>query len=65
MTTKQNWFETLYLALESENLTDKWEFGRNIAYAENVRIISEDGTLISIFRNNNGLYERPIHYSTI
>jgi hypothetical protein len=58
---KQNWFNTLNEALNSENLIELWPFGRNISYGENVRIVVED-RLISIFRNDNGMYERPVHY---
>jgi hypothetical protein len=32
---KQNWFDTLNQALESENLVDKWQFGLNIDYGQN------------------------------
>ena len=58
---KQNWFETLNQSLESENLIDYWEFGLNISYGQTVRIVS-NGKLISITRNSNGLYERPVNY---
>ena len=69
---KQNWFETLNQALESENLVDFWPLGTNISYGETVRltvILKEpEGRkrgvyrLISIFRETNGLYERPVTY---
>ena len=59
--SKQNWFETLNAALQSENLIDCWPIGMNINYGQNLRIIT-DNELISIYRENNGLYERPIHY---
>ena len=64
---KQNWFETLNAALESENLVDFWELGVNISYGQTVRIHSNDGKkirMISVTRANNGLYERPVHYLT-
>ena len=61
---KQNWFETLNASLESEGLVDKWELGLNISYGENVRMISSDGTLISVYRDDRGKYERPVFYST-
>jgi hypothetical protein len=64
MNRKQNWFPTLQSSLESEGLVDKWELGLNISYGQTVRMISTDGTLISIFRENDGRYERPVHYST-
>ena len=59
---KQNWFETLNQSLESENLTDSWPLGLNISYGENVRFTTDNGVHISVFRENNGRYERPIHY---
>ena len=65
MITKQNWFETLNQALESEGLIDFWELGRNISYGETVRFTTDCGRLISVFRETNGLYERPITYSTL
>jgi len=64
-TYKQNWFETLNSALESEGLVDEWELGLNISYGETVRMTSETTNgqrLISVTRKNNGLYERPVHY---
>jgi len=58
----QNWFETLYAALASEGLIDTWPLGCNIGYGENVRVHTDD-KLISIFRNTDGRYERPVHYA--
>lgn len=66
--SKQNWFETLNQALASENLIELWPLGSNISYGENVRHIVGDGKeqqLISVFRENDGRYERPIHYHTM
>lgn len=63
---KRNWFETLNAALESEGLVELWELGRNISYGENVRIVVDDGSkhgkTICIYRDDRGMYERPIHY---
>ena len=65
-TSKQNWFPTLNAALESEDLIDQWPFGRNISYGETASVHTEDETghprLISIYRNEDGMYERPVHY---
>ena len=61
---KQNWFPTLNQALEAENLIDLWPFGLNVSYGENVRFTTECGRLVTIFRETNGMYERPVHYST-
>lgn len=60
---KPNWFPTLQAALESEDLVDQWELGVNISYGQTVRLTSADGTeLISVYRETNGMYERPVHY---
>lgn len=60
---KQNWFETLNAALESEGLVDQWPTGRNISYGQTVRVTSNDGErLISVTRETDGRYERPVHY---
>lgn len=61
------WFNTLNEALESELLTELWPLGTNINYGETVRIHVEDGNkirMISVYRNDEGLYERPTHYLT-
>lgn len=59
--SKQNWFETLNQSLESENLINYWPLGLNISYGETVRFVA-DGRLISVTRENDGRYERPVHY---
>jgi hypothetical protein len=63
---KPNWFKTLNAALESENLLDTWPIRSSIAYGETFSYTYEDGTryghFVSVYRNENGLYERPVHY---
>jgi hypothetical protein len=61
---KKNWFETLNSALESEGLVDFWPLGVNLSYGESYRFTTECGKHISIFRETDGRYERPIHYQT-
>lgn len=61
---KQNWFPTLNAALESEDLIGFWELGLNVSYGQNVRFTTECGKHISVYRENDGRYERPIHYQT-
>mgnify|MGYP000044087677 FL=1 len=61
--SKQNFFKSLNEALESEGLVEKWPLGSNINYGDTVRHIV-DGTLISVYRDERGMYERPIHYKT-
>lgn len=67
-TPKQNWFNTLNDALEAEGLVSSWEITfPPIQYNETRTYTWQDGSkyghLVSIYRNESGLYERPIHYS--
>lgn len=61
----QNWFKTLSEALESEGIAHMWNM-RPIAYDQTVSLTYDDGTryghYVSVYRDSNGLYERPIHY---
>lgn len=59
----QNWFPTLNAALEAEDLVAAWPTGVNIAYDQNVGLAS-GGRWISVYRDNGGRYERPVHYAT-
>mgnify|MGYP003129029524 FL=1 len=64
----QIYFPTLAQALESENLEDSWLiYYEGIDYGETRRYIYEDGSkrgrLVSIYRDDSGRYERPIHYT--
>jgi hypothetical protein len=72
---KQNWFNTLNESLESEGLVELWPMSSNIQYGQTVRHIVETGKLkgkrqtpelmfISVYRDERGLYERPVHYVT-
>lgn len=62
---KQNWFNTLNEALLSEDLLETWEhFWSPIKYGETRSYVSND-VFISIYRDENGKYERPIHYKTL
>lgn len=60
---KQNWFNTLNEALDSENLLDSWEITNPpINYGETRRYVWQDGSkygrLVSIYRDNiSGKYE--------
>jgi hypothetical protein len=62
---KQNWFSTLNETLQSEDLTNLWPLGLNIGYGETARFTTDCGRLISVFRETNGLYERPVHYKAL
>jgi hypothetical protein len=61
--TGQNWFETLNEALDSEALTELWPLGLNINYDE-TKGLASGGRWIAVTRDNQGRYERPIHYLT-
>lgn len=63
MKAKQNWFSTLNEALAAEGLVELWLLGTNIAYGETVDVTVE-GRYISIYRDQDGRYERPVHYNT-
>ena len=60
---KKNWFPTLNDALEAEGLVDRWPMGCNINYGQTQEVVS-GGKIISVYRDENGLYERPVHYAT-
>ena len=64
-THKQNRFQTLSEALESEGISHMWHW-RPIAYGETVSLTYDDGTryghYVSVYRDETGLYERPVHY---
>ena len=58
-----NWFNTLNESLSSENLVESWPLGVNIRYNETVQVVDK-GVFISVYRDERGFYERPIHYKT-
>ena len=63
---KQNWFETLNAALESEDLVSSWTSTGSMSYGEALRYTFEDGSRngrqVCLYRSDSGLYERPVHY---
>lgn len=63
-----NFFPTLNAALESEGLLDTWEpTWPPLRYNETRQYDYDDGTRfghhVSIYRDERGQYERPVHYS--
>ena len=65
---RQNWFETLSQALESEGLEGTWSCFNSISYGETVRYCEKINGVtnsIVISRDDKGRYERPIHYKCI
>lgn len=65
---KQNFFETLNAALDAEGLVDSWNpTNAPIQYGETRQWSWDDGTRhgrwVSVYRDEQGRYERPVHYS--
>lgn len=65
---KQNWFNTLNEALEAEGLLESWDISYpSIKYGETFSFTWYDGSkyghYVSIYRNEQGRYERPVHYN--
>jgi len=62
----QNKFNTLQEALDAENIAHMWDYSP-INYNETRSLTYDDGTryghYVTIYRDERGLYERPIHYS--
>lgn len=59
----QNYFETLSEALESEGLADLWPITASVPYGAAVGL-ARNGRWFSIYRDERGRYERPVHYET-
>ena len=64
-----NWFTSLHEALISENLLEVMGdhlITGGINYGQTHSFTVDDGSkygyFISIYRNEHGIYERPIHY---
>lgn len=66
--SRPNWFNTLNEALLSENLLHMWDGCTfpSIEYGETRSWKFDDGTryghFVSIYRETDGRYERPVHY---
>lgn len=64
---KANWFQTLNEALESEDLLDAWEPTWSPIMQGDYRAWTYDdgskyGRWVSVYRAEDGRYERPVHY---
>lgn len=63
-------FDTLNEALDSINGLDLialWPLGTNVNYSETQQVIVGEGKkerLISVYRDNKGMYEGPVTYLT-
>ena len=65
---KQNWFSTLNDALDAEGLVEAWDMSFSpIAYGETRTWTWQDGSkyarLVSVYRDERGMYERPVNYA--
>jgi len=58
-----NFFNTLNEALDAEEIVPLWPLGSNISYGQTVSHVT-DGIFVSVYRDERGMYERPIHYKT-
>ena len=58
-------YKTLSDSLESENIAHMWD-GRPIAYDQTIELTYDDGTryghYVSVYRDERGMNEQPIHY---
>lgn len=61
---KRNYFETLADALDAESLNDVWPIGVNVNYGQAIGL-AVNGRWISVYRDDSGRYERPVHYATL
>lgn len=64
----RNWFPTLNAALEAEGLLDAWVCDwPPIRYGETFSFTFDNGTryghFVTIYRDEQGRYERPVHYN--
>jgi hypothetical protein len=67
MANMLNWFPTLNECLESEGLTNTWNCFDYIPYGTSFRwefVRQGKSYTASIFRETNGMYERPVWYVT-
>jgi hypothetical protein len=60
----QNYFETLNDALDAEGLINHWPVTASVPYGATVGVAIA-GRWISIYRDESGRYERPVHYATL
>lgn len=59
-----NYFETLNDALDAEGLINHWPVTASVPYGATVGL-AHAGKWLSIYRDESGRYERPVHYATL
>ena len=60
---RQNYFDTLNAALDAEGLLGLWPATASVPYGATVGLAAR-GRWLSIYRDEKGRYERPVHYAT-
>ena len=62
----QCYFDTLNAALASEGLLDAWPIYASLTVPYGATVgLTHSGRWISVYRNEQGRYERPVHYATL
>ena len=61
--TRQNYFDTLNAALDADGLLDLWPVTASVPYGATVGLAAQ-GRWLSVYRDERGRYERPVHYAT-
>ena len=60
---RPNYFPTLSAAHDAEGLAHAWPITCSLAYGQTVGL-AHGGRWISVYRDDTGRYERPVHYAT-
>lgn len=62
----QLYFDTLNAALVSEGLLDAWPMTASVAVSYGATVgLAHGGRYISVYCDDRGRYERPVHYATL
>lgn len=65
--SRHNYFPVLNEALAAEGLVGVWPLGKSLAYGETFSFTFDDGSknghFVSVYRDEKGRYERPVHYA--
>ena len=62
----QLYFDTLNAALVSEGLLDSWPIYASLTVPYGATVaLAHNGRHISVYRDDRGRYERPVHYATL
>ena len=62
----QCYFDTLNAALASEGLLDAWPIYASLTVPYGATVaLAHNGRHISVYRDDSGRYERPVHSATL